>query len=138
MKYIIWILILGIFTWIITYNIPRKYRIRPCTGRNWNKAFPKTSKVEIRKFLVLFTSAFAFSSKNKLKFKPEDKILDIYQTLYPYQWMADSLEIEILAEDLEAEYGINLNSLWHDDLTLGEIFYKTTTKNHEASLLKFK
>jgi len=72
--------------------------------------------------LLLFTDAFAFSRKQKLKFEPEDKIFDIYKALYPKEWMPDSLEVETLAEDIEREYGINFTSIWHEGLTLGGLF----------------
>ncbi len=48
--------------------------------------------------------------------------MDIYRELYPSKWMADALEFETLAEDLEKEYGINFNEPWHEDFTLGELF----------------
>ncbi len=56
-----------------------------------------TPKEDILKFLLLFTDSFAFFSKQKLKFEPGDKILEIFKVLYPSKWMADALEIEILA-----------------------------------------
>ena len=123
---IISIFIIGVFVWAIVFGgtLPKKYRNRSCTGENWKKAFPKTSKEEIRTFLLLFTSAFAFSPKNKLKFEPEDKVMDIYRELYPSKWMPDALEIETLADDLEKEYSVNFNDLWHENVSLGEIFSK--------------
>ena len=127
MKYIIIsIFIIGVFVWAIVFDgtLSKKYRNRSCTGENWKKAFPKTSKEEIRTFLLLFTSAFAFSPKNKLKFEPEDKVMDIYRELYPSKWMPDALEIETLADDLEKEYSVNFNDLWHENVSLGEIFSK--------------
>lgn len=93
-------------------------------GKNWKKSFPNTPKEEIRKFLILFTDAFAFSNKNKLKFEPDDKVLEIYRELYPSKWMADSLEVETLAGELEKEYSINFNEIWYEELSLGEIFSK--------------
>jgi len=117
------ILILISVAWTTyTGDIPKKYRVRKCTGRNWKEKFPDSSKDEIRKFLGVFTDAFAFSGKQKLKFEPEDRILDIYKTLYPREWMADALEVETLAEAVEAEYGIKFEGLWSEGLTLGALF----------------
>ena len=123
---IITIIILAILIWAIPFDgtLPKKYRNRKCMGKNWKKSFPNTANEEIRKFLILFTDAFAFSNKNKLKFEPEDKIMEIYRELYPSKWMADSLEVETLANDLEKEYRINFNEMWHEELSLGEIFSK--------------
>jgi len=96
--------------------------MRNCTGKHWKSKFPATPKEDVRRFLFIFTDAFAFSRKQKLKFEPDDKILDIYKTLYSSEWMADSLEVETLAEDIEREYNINFSNVWHENLTLGELF----------------
>jgi hypothetical protein len=108
-------------------SLPRLYQSRRCEGRSWREAFPKASKDEIRTFLLLFVSAFAFSDKDKLKFRPDDKILDIYRALYPSRWMPDALEVETLARDLHARYKLELDLIWSDELTLGEIFSNAKT-----------
>jgi propanediol dehydratase small subunit len=107
---------------VYTGGLPKIYRTRSCTGKNWKSKFPDTPKEDIRTFLLLFADAFAFSSKQKLKFNPNDKILDIYKALYPAKWMADSLEVETLAEDIEREYNVNISGVWHENITLGDLF----------------
>ncbi len=122
---IVLIILFILLIWAIPYDtLPKKYRRRMCAGKNWKRSFPNASKDEIRNFLIFFTDAFAFSPKDKLKFEPDDKVLDIYRELYPSKWMPDALEFETLAEDLEKEYGIHFSELWHEDLSLGEIFEK--------------
>jgi len=106
--------------------LPKKYRKRICAGKSWKKAFPDIPKEEIRSFLFLFSDAFAFSPKNKLKFVPEDKVSEIYRELYPSKWCPDVLELETLAKYLEMEYGVSLSELWHEQLTLGELFSKVS------------
>lgn len=103
-------------------SLPRSYRSRSCEGQGWRRAFPTASKNEIRSFLLLFVSAFAFADIDKLKFRPDDKILDIYRSLYPNQWLSDALELETLASDLQKRYALELESIWSDELTLGELF----------------
>lgn len=105
--------------------LPKQYRRRVCTGRRWKQAFPDATKQDIRRFLSDFTLAFAFDERDRLQFAPTDKILDIYRALYPHKWMPDSLEIETLAEDIDAKYQIKLMDIWHDDLTLGELYRAT-------------
>jgi hypothetical protein len=106
-------------------SLPRPYRFRSCEGRGWRRTFPTASKDEIRTFLLLFVSAFAFADKDKLKFRPDDKILDIYRSLYPSRWLPDALEFETLANDLQKSYLLKLESVWSDDFTLGELFTRT-------------
>ncbi len=91
-------------------------------GRAWKSVFPDSDKAEIREFLILFSDSFAFSRKDKLKFEPNDKILDIYREMYPSDLMADSLELETLAEDLEKKYNVTFDEFWSETLTLGELF----------------
>lgn len=102
-------------------HIPKRYRSRKCMGKKWKSEFPNVKKEEIRKFLLLFTDAFAFNAEQKLKFEPQDKIIEIYSALYPLKG-ADSLELETLADDIEKEYLVNFNQVWSENLTLGELF----------------
>lgn len=108
-------------------DLPRPYRFRSCEGQGWRRAFPTASKDEIRSFLLLFVSAFAFADKDKLKFRPDDKILHVYRSIYPSQWMPDALELETLANELQKRYALKLESIWNDDLTLGELFIRIRT-----------
>ncbi len=102
------------------------YWKRKCTGYLWKRAYPKSSKAEIREFLGLFVRAFGFKSTQKLNFAPSDKVMEIYRSLYTPKWtIADSLELETLAIDLEKTYGLVLEKSWREDLTLGEIFELT-------------
>ncbi|MCP4321993.1 MAG: hypothetical protein GY787_09110 [Alteromonadales bacterium] len=120
--------IIGITTFIILVmvllpdHLPKKYQARSCMGTNWKREFPSSDKSEIRDFLIFFTDAFAFSRKDKLKFEPNDIILDIYRGMYPSKLMADSLELETLADDLETKYNLKFDEIWSETLTLGELF----------------
>jgi len=127
LEYIVGIGVLLIALFWFGDTLPKKYRKRNCMGKSWKSTFPNSSKEDIREFLLMFTDAFAFSPSDKLKFEPDDKILDIYRELYPSKWVADSLEVETLVEDCEKKYSINFNDLWHDNLTLGELY--TGVKN---------
>jgi propanediol dehydratase small subunit len=124
-EFIILALVLTYLVWSIYLEdtLPKKYRQRNCMGKNWKAVFPKNSKNEIRSFLTFFTDAFGFDEKDKLKFEPNDKLLSIYRELHPKKWQADDMEFDTLAEDLQKHHGIDFKSLWHDDLTLGELYH---------------
>jgi hypothetical protein len=103
-------------------GLPLPFQGRLCQGQIWRRKFPDASKKEIRDFLLIFVNAFAFKDRDKLKFGPEDKVLDIYRALYPKEWMADALEVETLAKSVRKEYDLDLTTIWSETLTLGELF----------------
>lgn len=109
---------------MVSDTLPAIYRRRACAGRAWRRAFAGASAHEIREFLRLFTDAFVVDAKHPLKFTPDDKLSDIYKAFYPHAWQADAMEFEVLSAALEASYNLVLADLWHDQLTLGELFAK--------------
>ena len=82
--------------------------------------------MKFRTFLECFVDGFAFDSKKRLKFEPDDKVMDIYSTIYPPKQFlpVDALELETFAMNIEGEYKIKFNDVWQEDVTLGEIFSK--------------
>jgi hypothetical protein len=106
-------------------NLPKRYRDRSCQGRLWRRDFPAAPKAEIREFLRLFVRGFAFRDSDKLKFQPSDQLLQIYRTLYSFKWEADALELETFSTLLKSRYGVDLPTIWRDDLTLGQVFAAT-------------
>lgn len=102
---------------------------RACTGVQWRRRFPQASKADIRAFLGIFGDAFGFSRSRRLYFAPDDRVMDVYRTLHPPKWaVADVFELEDLALFFERDYGINLVPLWHENMTLGELFAFTREK----------
>jgi propanediol dehydratase small subunit len=101
----------------------QRFWSRPCTGRLWKRRFPDASKQSIREFLELFVDAFLFSSDKRLKFGPDDKIMDIYKSLHPCSWSADAMEYECLFIDLRRKYGFDVTeSTMNRNTTLGQLF----------------
>ncbi len=102
-------------------------------AKKWRKRFPRSSNEEIRTFLECFVDGFAFDSKKRLKFEPDDKVMGIYGTLYPPKkfFASDALELETFAMNLEHGYKIKFSDVWQEDITLGEIFCKLT--NYETN-----
>ncbi|TLY90399.1 MAG: hypothetical protein E6K40_17245 [Gammaproteobacteria bacterium] len=104
----------------------KRYWERSCAGRAWLKEFPTAQSDDVRSFLVLFVGSFGFPRKRALQFAPNDRLLDIYRALYPLKNMPDALELETFAKRVEATYGLDLVRIWREDITLGEVFAKTT------------
>ena len=122
---IVAITILGTVLWSVRYGecLPAQFRGRTCQGRRWRQEFPDASKHEMRDFLLLFVSAFAFREMERLKFGPYDTVMAVYRALYPSRWLPDSLEVETLAGDLRKKYGVELDAVWNEqDISLGALF----------------
>ena len=126
------LLVIGLAVGIVAEFVRRRglqsYWQRACTGRQWSRRFPDASKSQIRVFLDLFVRAFAFGRKRRLCFSPDDRVMDIYRTLYPPKWtLADALELETFARDMSQIYDTDIYPLWRDDITLGDLFAHTRT-----------
>ena len=114
-------------------HLPARYGARSCQGASWRRRFPQSSKHEIREFLSLFVSAFAFKHDQKLKLNPDDEILGIYRALYPSRLLPDAMEVETLARDIERKYGTALAAVWQEQLTLGQLYsYVNAQRNGVA------
>lgn len=121
---IIAILVLLALAWsVLSFGqIPNPFRTRTSQDRLWRRAFPRASRRQIRQFLTLFADAFAFRDTEKLKFRPDDELLGIYKTRHPSKWMADAAELQKLAAGLRARYGVALDEIWDEHMTLGTLF----------------
>jgi hypothetical protein len=119
--------IVGLAFWAVRFGgrLPKAFRGRSCQGRGWRSAFPSASKQQIREFLSLFVTAFAFNEREKLKLNPSDPLLRIYRALYPHRWQPDALEFETLSHELRSRYALDFAGIWNEELTLGELFAHT-------------
>ena len=118
------LILIGILQAIFVDQLPKRYLTRSCMGRDWRNRFPGASKQEIRKFLNLFLDAFAFRSEHRLKFGPDDKVIDVYRALCPRPGLTpDSLECETLVMSLEKQYGVEFpDDFGESEPTLGDVF----------------
>jgi len=103
----------------------RRFLDRACAGSRWHRRFPQASKSEIREFLDIFVEAFGFRQRWRLYFAPDDRVMDVYSTLYPARGTPDGMELESLVRDLRKRYGVDMLSSWRADITLGEIYERT-------------
>ncbi len=104
------------------FHLPKAYLNRKCMGKEWLNAFPNSSKAEIRNFLCVFSESFMFKTKDQLKFEPNDKLYEIYRAVYPSQHSPDAMELETFATLLYKQYNFKLESIWSENITLGEVF----------------
>ena len=107
----------------------QRYWDRHCMGIRWRRRFPNAPKTDIREFLTIFVDAFCYDHKRRTCFSPDDRVMDVYRADYPCpSVMADSMELETLGLSLEERYGIDFDTVWRDDITLGELYEHTQTR----------
>lgn len=119
---IVLVLAVAAFVAVQGGQLPNPLRYRTCQGRLWRRAFPGASKKDIRDFLTLVVSAFAFRDSDRLRIRPDDEVLDIYRAAHPHKRPTEVAEIESLARALRTRYGVKLSDVWHEGLTLGSLF----------------
>ena len=76
----------------------------------------------------MFSFAFAIKRKYVLLFGPDDELMTIYRAAN-HKRLLDNMEFEILAKHMQKKYRVNLEGIWHEHLTLGELFSKTLSVN---------
>lgn len=103
-------------------GLPAQIKERKCQGAAWRRAFPNVAKQAIREYLLVFVDAFAFRESDRMQFNPHDKIMDVYRLVYPKHWVPDALELETFAEVLDKRFGFRVESIWSEQLTLGDVF----------------
>lgn len=120
------VLILAALAWAAFHGgqLPNSLHYRPWQGRAWRSTFPTASRKEIRDFLGLFASAFALRDSEQQRFRPDDEVLVIYRAMNPTRWLPDTAELDALARTLRERYGLMLDEIWHEDLTLGGLFQR--------------
>jgi len=124
---LIGIIVLAVVLCMFHDELPKAYRQRSCKGREWERAFPEASKEDIRRFLAVFANAFAFRKCNRLKFCPQDKLMDVYKAVHPSTWLPDRLEHVVLMQGLEDEFKRKVpETFMEEDTTLGVIFEHMT------------
>jgi hypothetical protein len=130
-SFVWWIALIIVVVLIsIPFEIKARRRLniywdRRCTGIQWRRRFPSASKQQIRTFLDTFVDGFAFPRKRRLCFSPDDKVIDIYRTLYPSRYAPDALEMETFVKLLEDRYRLDTAHLPQREYTLGELFALT-------------
>lgn len=106
--------------------LPAAYRDRACTGRAWRRRFADAPADKIRLFLDCLVHGMGLPRTARLKFRPEDPVLDIYKAIYggrvPF---GDHMECETFAWNLSDQFAADIDLVqrtWRADVTLGELF----------------
>lgn len=120
---IVAILVLLVVAWSALWigNIGNPFRARTCQGRLWRRTFPTASKKQILEFLSPFADAFAFRDTERLRFRPDDQLLGISRALRSSK-STRALDFDTLASELRARYGVALDEIWNERMTLGALF----------------
>jgi hypothetical protein len=118
--------------------LPLPYRHRESQEQVWRHRYPNSRYDTADAVLRMVCGAFAFNPDDRCQLAPDDRIMDIYQCLYPPRkfWpVADSLEVESLGMILQRKFGFS-PSQWHKDITIGEIVdWVLAARNDEIGAL---
>jgi len=126
-----WIVIVAVgggAIWSIICEYHRRKYFRKISGRSdsrpdWALAVPNVPEQAVLDFLRFFADCFSISEKYVWKLRPTDTLSEVYQTLHPPKWsLNDNLEFEILQKWLRNKKQFDLRSVWHEQLTLSELF----------------
>jgi hypothetical protein len=118
-------LTIGVTSEIMCRKSKKALLTRPCAISIWRDMFPASTEENIREYLTLVADCYELGQSEGVMIQPSDRLIDIYHALYPPKWSAvDSLEGETFACELNKRYGFNINHLWSDTLTMGEVFEK--------------
>jgi hypothetical protein len=98
----------------------QSYWSRGWTGIRWRRRFPDSPKVEIRRFLDFFIEAFGFPMRRVPVFRRTTGFSTSITP--PGDALADCMELETSASDIQKHYDVDLASVWQDDITLGELY----------------
>lgn len=123
---LILVIILAALAWAAFHDwqLPNALRYRPFQGRVWRSSFPSASRKDIRDFLSVFGSACAFGDCDRLHLRPDDQVLGVVRAGRPSRWQPEGSHVEPLARALRERYGVLLDDIWHDGLTLGGLFQR--------------
>jgi len=129
------VVILAALAWAAFHGwqMPNSLRYRPWQGRAWRSTFPTASRKDIRDFLSVFVSAASCRDSEKLRLRPDDDVLGAYRAVNPTRWLPDAGELEALAKALRDRYGLMLDEIWHEGLTLGGLFQRVQQSRGKPS-----
>jgi len=113
-------LLLALSMALIRWKLMQRYWSRKCTGPEWARRYPRCSKDQIRGFLDILIASFGYKTKDRLKFSPQDGIMEIYDAEYP-GGSPDACELDEFFDTLDKKYGIDPRTL-QKEVTLGELF----------------
>src|SRR5687768_15999732 len=99
-----WVILLIIcIAAILPTELVLRRSFRPIASRQsaaplWRESFPDSTEDEIREFLEILVDGFALSSSHRMKFRPDDQLMEIYRAVNPPKWtIGDQCEIECFA-----------------------------------------
>ena len=130
------VIILAALSWLAFHDwqLPNALRYRPFQGRVWRSSFPSASRKDIREFLSVFGAAFSFGDNDKLHLRPDDQVLGVVRAARPTRWKSDGADIEPLARALRERYGLLLDDVWHEGLTVGGLFQRVQQARGKSAI----
>jgi hypothetical protein len=112
--FIAWTLIPGIKHW----RYRRAIRERSPVRAAWETEF-RDAMTTVEQVLTIFCDAFLFDRQHCYRFRPEDRVVDVYKgTTGP---IADEMQLEQLSVQLDRRCGVRLTESFGENTTLRDI-----------------
>ncbi len=115
----------GLFVEMQTHRALSPFWRRGDQTRRWLERFPATDAADSEAYHHLLADAFDFSVEQVNCLQPDDRLMEVYRAKYPRGSLGDCLELERLGMALTERHGVDLLSIWQNDITLGEVFEQT-------------
>jgi hypothetical protein len=114
MPFWVWSLIAG----VRHRRFRRDIYSRPDGSGRWRSEFPNDTPV-VDRILTIFCDAFLLNERYKYNLVPDDVVTFVYRnTTGP---IADEMQMETLAIEVEKAFGVDLTDDWHESTTLRDV-----------------
>jgi hypothetical protein len=119
---VIGLAVMGIVCAFLLPRLAPNFGTRGCQGREWKHRFPGTSKHEIRAFIKLLSDFLGITKTDRLKFGPNDTVLDVYRAVSYGKLGADDLQLVEIHLAVEEQTGPLPEGTSIAEMTLGDLF----------------
>jgi propanediol dehydratase small subunit len=80
------------------------------------------------------SAALSCRDCDRVHLRPDDQVLGVVRAARPSRWLPEASDVEPLARALRERYGLLLDDVWHDGLTLGGLFQRVQQQRGKPAL----
>ena len=108
----------------------RGFLARKDSQVGWQSRFPDAMPL-VEKVLAIFCVAYLFNERDKYRFRPDDRVMQIYKhTTGP---IADEMQLETFSLHIRDEFGVDLLDIFDENTTLGDVVQTISGRTQTGS-----